>query len=134
MIEAFSIAGEQFIAKKLADLRVETLDALPVALRRQLRKEKLRIDLVAVYGEGFQFDENGNPVEQGIGTPNNMTLTAVRAFETSNDCTLPKNSEHLALIKKQYAACQERDRKARALKEAAELEELQEARREIEGE
>ena len=40
MIEAFSVAGEQFLAKRLADLRVDSLEALPVTLRRQLRKGK----------------------------------------------------------------------------------------------
>jgi hypothetical protein len=128
MIEANSVAGEIFLAKKLSELRVDSLEALPVSLRRQIRKEKLKIDLGAVFGESVQFDDQGQPVEHGLGSSSNMTLQAVMAFEKYNDCSLPSNAEHLKLIKQQYAACQEKARKAAALREAAEFDELQEER------
>jgi hypothetical protein len=111
MIEANSVAGEIFLAKKLADLRVDSLEALPVSLRRQIRKEKLKIDLAHVFGESVQFDEQGSPIEHGLGSPTNQTTHSIAAFKSSHDCN-------------------EKRRKAAALKEQDELDELEEMRRE----
>jgi hypothetical protein len=130
MIEANSVAGEIFLAKKLADLRVDSLEALPVSLRRQIRKEKLKIDLAHVFGESVQFDEQGSPIEHGLGSPTNQTTHSIAAFKSSHDCTLPANAEALRRMEGELAACNEKRRKAAALKEQDELDELEEMRRE----
>jgi hypothetical protein len=130
MIEAYSVEGEKFLEKKLADLRVDSLDALPVTLRRQIRKDKLRIDLAHVFGADCKFDEDGNPIEQGIGSSGNQTIHSINAFKASHDVTLPAHADALKRMQAELAACEEKRRKARGLKEAAELEELEEMRRE----
>lgn len=131
MIEAFSVAGEQFLAKKLTDLRVGSLVELPVNLRRQIRREKLKIDLAHVFGESVEFDDDGNPIEHGIGSPGNQTSHSLEAFMKSCDVTLPANAEALRRMEGELAACNEKRRKARALKEQAELDEWEEMRREV---
>jgi hypothetical protein len=131
MIEAFSVAGEKFLAKRLSDLRVDSLDALPVALRRQIRKEKLKIDLGSVFGESVEFDDDGNPIEHGIGSPGNQTSHSIESFKKYNDCTLPANAEALKRMEGELAECNAKRAKARALKEADELAELEEMRREL---
>jgi hypothetical protein len=130
MIEAFSVAGEKFLAKRLSDLGVDSLEALPVALRRQIRKEKLKIDLGSVFGESVEFDADNNPIEHGIGSPTNQTSHSIESFKKYNDCTLPANAEALKRMEGELAACNEKRRKAAALKEQAELDEWEEMRRE----
>jgi hypothetical protein len=131
MIEAFSVEGEKFVKKRLADLRVNSLEELPVALRRQIRKEKLKIDLGGVFGESVEFDDDGNPIEHGIGSPGNQTTHSIAAFKASHDVTLPANAEALRRMEGELAACNEKRRKAAALKEQAELDEWEEMRREL---
>jgi DNA-binding winged helix-turn-helix (wHTH) protein len=128
MIEAFSIAGEKFLAKKLADLRVESLDELPVALRRSIRKQKNNIDIASVYGEGFSLDGDGNPIEQGIGSAGNQTRHSIEAFKKHHDTTLPMHAEALKRTEKELTICNEQRRKSQAVKEKAELDELAEER------
>jgi hypothetical protein len=69
--------------------------------------------MVDVFGEGFKRDpKTGKPLEQGIGSPDNMTASAVDAYAKwgVND---PNYNEHLAELKRQLAVCQERCRKER---------------------
>jgi hypothetical protein len=101
---AFSVAKEQLLHK----IRHDT----PPAIAKQIRQQAEAKALVDVFGEGFRRDKNNKPMEQGIGTPDNMTSSAVDSYEKwgKND---PNYNEHLAELKRQLAVCQERRRKER---------------------
>jgi hypothetical protein len=96
---AWSVAKQNLLDKIKSDT--------PKVLADQIRKQAEERALIDTYGEGFKRDKNGKPLEQGLGSADNMTAQAVDAYERwgVND---PNYHEHLALLKRQFATCQER--------------------------
>ena len=84
-----------------------------------------------LWPEGCKFDDDGNPIEAGLGSPGNQTPASIEAFKKYHDCTLPAHAEALRRMEGELAACNEKRRKAAALKEQAELDEWEEMRREV---
>jgi hypothetical protein len=110
-----SISSQAFIEKQLAAWKVESLDQLPPHVRKQVKKESRQIARADVFGIDHKLDRNGNPIEQGVGSPGNMTMQAINAYvkeqtERSANGPEPGYEETLAKMRKQLAECEARRR------------------------
>jgi hypothetical protein len=123
-MEANSIDSAKHIAKRCREYGVDTLAQLPVNLRRQIRREAKDIALAHVFGPDHKKDANGNPIEQGIGSPGNQSRQSIEAFRKYHDMTTPENLTALARMEKDLAICEARRRAERAAQEKAEDDEL----------
>jgi hypothetical protein len=118
-MEAVSVASRAHIEKQLSARKVESLDMLPRDVRKQIKKEARQIALKDVFGEGHATDRQGQPLEQGLGSASNITQQHIDAYvknqtERSASGPEPGYEEHLARMRKDLAACEERRRAARA--------------------
>jgi len=53
----------------------------PIDLQRRMARDAERLVERDTFGEGFQRDRNGRPIEQGRGSDANMTAESVAAYE-----------------------------------------------------
>ncbi|HZR74546.1 hypothetical protein [Bradyrhizobium sp.] len=119
MIEANSVSAEQFIDKQLKAYKVNSLDMLPRDVRRQIKKEANKLAVGDVFGVNFKTDRNGLPIEDGVGSANNMTQHCIDAYVASQTQRNPNGPEQgfqetLARMKKQLAECNARRAAERA--------------------
>ena len=115
---AVSVASLKFVEKQLAERKVESLDMLPKELRKQIKAEAKRIALSDVFGVGHKLDRSGNPIEQGLGAPGNVTQQHIDAYikgqtERNPNGPEPGYEENLARMRKDLAACEARRLAAR---------------------
>lgn len=117
-MQAVSISSQQFIEKQLAARKVESLDMLPREVRKQIKQEARQIALNDVFGVGHATDKSGNPIEQGLGSPGNITQQHIDAYvknqtERAKTGPEPGYEENLARMRKNLAACEARRLAAR---------------------
>jgi hypothetical protein len=118
-MEAVSVSSLQYVQKQLGAYKVESLDMLPAALRKQIRREARRIAIADVFGVDHKTDKDGNPIEQGIGAAGNVTAQHVEAYikeqtERRPNGPEPGYEDHLARMRKQLAECEARRAAERA--------------------
>lgn len=119
-MEAVSVRSTQFIEKQLATYKVASLDLLPKEVRREIKKEAKRIALEDVFGVGHKVDKAGNPIEQGVGAPGNITQQHIDAYvKAQTDSKMRPGGpeagfeEHLAQMRRGLAECNARRAAAR---------------------
>lgn len=117
-MQAVSILSQQFIEKQLGARKVESLDMLPKDVRREIKRQAKQIALKDVFGEGHRTDKAGNPIEQGVGSPGNITQQHIDAYvknqtERAANGPEPGYEENLAKMRKDLAACEARRHTAR---------------------
>jgi hypothetical protein len=113
MDDAVSIASMKYIDSQLSARKVESLDMLPRDVRKQIKQEARQIARNDVFGVGHATDKQGNPIEQGLGSPGNITQQHIDAYiknQTERSKTGPEAGyeENLARMRKDFAACQAR--------------------------
>jgi hypothetical protein len=63
-----------------------------------------------VFGHDHRVDKNGRPIEQGIGSPGNMTRNAIDAYKKyakyESDYTKEKYDETVKRMEAELAACE----------------------------
>jgi len=115
-MDAVSVAANKFIEKQLSARKVEALELLPKEIRREIKKEARRIAHDDVFGVGHRTDKAGNPIEQGLGSPSNMTQQHIDAYVKSQtdkkfrDQPEPGFEDNLKKMRAQLAECQARRR------------------------
>jgi hypothetical protein len=124
---AFSVDAERYIQKALADLGAQDLRSVPREHRRRIMAQAEAIANAHVYGVDAKKDKDGNFIEQGIGSENNVTIQHVEAYITNQtvrrDTPEAGYEENLARMRAQLAVCEARRREERK-REEAELDEL----------
>ena len=121
-MDAVSIASQKYVEQQLNMRNVASLDMLPKEVRREIRKEAKAIALRDVFGADHKRDKDGNPVEQGIGSPVNMTQSAIDAYISNQTDRRRRGDEKaedgyqetLAKMRKQLAECNTRRQAQRA--------------------
>jgi hypothetical protein len=63
----------------------------------------------AAFGVGYKTDRSGKPIEQGIGSPGNMTQSSIDAYKKFHKDD-PDFERELALMERQLRECEERRR------------------------
>lgn len=117
-MDAVSIRSNLYVDKQLQARKVEDLSLLPKEIRREIRKEAKRIATEDVFGVGHATDKAGNPIEQGIGAPGNMSQHCIDAY-ISEQTQRRKEPEAgfedtLKRMRAQLAECQAKRRAAKA--------------------
>jgi hypothetical protein len=121
MSDTFSVRAEQHIVKALGQMNVASLDQVPPDVRRRLMREAREMTSQDVYGVDHKKDAKGQPIEQGVGSANNMSRQAIAAYIAEQTTRRPGGPEPgyeiaLAKMEQQFAECQAR-RKAEQAKE-----------------
>lgn len=115
-MEAASVASLRFVESQLRARKVDSIDMLPKEIRREIRKEAKKIALTDVFGEGHKLDKNGMPLEQGLGSPSNMTQQHIDAYIKAQTNTKfrekPEDGyeDKLKVMRAQLAECNARRR------------------------
>lgn len=73
-MRAWSIASEKLREKAYGK-------DVPPAMKRDLLKQAKTQALNDVYGVGHKLDKNGDPIEQGIGTPGNGSMNDAESYK-----------------------------------------------------
>lgn len=82
-------------------------------LPRDFIEKHFRAVQANVFGHDHKTDRHGNPIEQGIGSPGNMTRNCVEAYRKYGKGE-DGYTEHLALMEKQLKECDARRAAERA--------------------
>jgi hypothetical protein len=111
-MDAVSVASQKFIDQQIALHKVASLDLLPREVRKQIKKEAKRIATEDVFGVGHKTDKQGNPIEQGVGAPGNITQQHIDAYvKAQTDSKLRPGGpeagyeDHLKRMRAQLAEC-----------------------------
>jgi hypothetical protein len=127
MTVSFSVDAERHIQKSLADLGVQELRQAPREHRRRILREAEAKTNAHVFGPDAKKDADGNFIEQGIGSWDNVTKSHIEAYIRSQtvlrDTPEQGYEENLAAIRAQLAVCEAR-RRAEQKKEDDELDAL----------
>src|SRR5579872_6374012 len=115
MEAAVSVRSMRFIESQLAARKVESLDLLPKEVRKEIKKEARKIAREDVFGMGHKTGRDGTPIEQGLGSPANMTQQHIDAYvKAQTDPKMrpggPENGyeDNLKRMRAQLAECQAR--------------------------
>lgn len=115
-MDAVSIASNKYIDQQLSARKVDSLSMLPKEVRREIRKQARAIATKDVFGEGHKLDKAGLPVEQGLGSPGNMTQQNIDAYVKAQtdkkfrESPEPGYEDNLKRMRAQLAECNARRR------------------------
>jgi hypothetical protein len=115
MVAAVSVASQKFVQSQLAARKVESIDMLPKETRREIKKQARAIAYKDVFGEGHKVAKDGTPIEQGTGSPGNMTAQCIEAYiknQTERRKGGPEEGyeDNLKKMRAQLAECNARRR------------------------
>jgi hypothetical protein len=99
---------------EIADMRRRIAQGLlpPDAIEKHFEAERM-----AVFGENYKTDRDGNPIEQGKGSKAQPTLQSVEAYRKYGKSE-PSYEQTLAQMQADLAAYQERQEKAQRGRQA----------------